>query len=331
MKGLWINICREFKIITRDGISIALLGAPALLSVIMLAIFGQISGTSAAFVTDNSLTNEQQTRLEAVGDVEYVDDFLSLEKRIKGMDSVAGVYSKDGKIYILTEGNEEQGFDQGMSYLVSKALAQDPVGYVNEEVVSKTPMAYDIAIVSVILLAMFIGGSLMGLNGVAERETKVIHAYSISPIGLWGFVAQKLISATIYALLSVAIAALIMGKTEMLLMLLLVTLFSTFFTGFITFITPAMAENQVSAVGVMKLLMPLSMIIGISSVFVPDKWHFLYYLLPMYWQYTAIQNVLDNKGAILNMILTAITAIPWFIAAVMLFSKKTNMVARRNK
>jgi hypothetical protein len=122
-----------------------------------------------------------------------------------------------------------------------------------------------------------------------------------------------------------------MGKTEMLLMLLLVTLFSTFFTGFITFITPAMAENQVSAVGVMKLLMPLSMIIGISSVFVPDKWHFLYYLLPMYWQYTAIQNVLDNKGAILNMILTAITAIPWFIAAVMLFSKKTNMVARRNK
>jgi hypothetical protein len=53
-----------------------------------------------------------------------------------------------------------------MSYLVSKALAQDPVGYVNEEVVSKTPMAYDIAIVSVILLAMFIGGSLMGLNGV---------------------------------------------------------------------------------------------------------------------------------------------------------------------
>ncbi|MDD4543917.1 MAG: hypothetical protein PHY13_09135, partial [Clostridia bacterium] len=147
MKGLWTNICREFKIITRDGISIALLGAPALLSVIMLAIFGQISGTSVSFVTDKSLTDEQKTRLEAVGDVEYVEDFLSLEKRIKGMDSVAGVYSKDGQIFILTEGNEEQGFDQGMSYLVSKALAENPVEYIKEEVVSKTPMAYDIAIV----------------------------------------------------------------------------------------------------------------------------------------------------------------------------------------
>lgn len=331
MKGLWANIIREFKIIIRDGISIALLGAPALLSVIIIAIFGQISRTSAAFVTDNSLTAEQKTRLEAVADVEYVHDFNSLEKRIKAMDSVAGIYSKDGKIYILTEGNEEEGFDQGMAYLVSKALAQDPVGYVNEKVVTETPIAYDIAIVSVILLAMFIGGSLMGLNGVAERETKVIHAYSVSPMGLRGFVIQKLISATIYALLSVIIAALIMGKAQMLLMLILVTLFSTFFTGFITFITPAMAENQVSAVGVMKLLMPLSMIIGISSVFVSEKWHFLYYLLPMYWQYTSIQNVLDNQSAILNMILTAVTAIPWFLIAVLLFSKKTNMVVRRNK
>ena len=72
MKGLWANIIREFKIIIRDGISIALLGAPALLSVIIIAIFGQISRTSAAFVTDNSLTAEQKTRLEAVADVEYV-------------------------------------------------------------------------------------------------------------------------------------------------------------------------------------------------------------------------------------------------------------------
>jgi len=208
--------------------------------------------------------------------------------------------------------------------LVGLALAapEGGVSYQSQAVEANGGLAYRVSLLCILLLSLFVGGATVGLSIVDERESGAIRAVAVSPMRLGGYALSKLIPALLFGLAGITGAALITGQARLLPAYLLLTLASALVSGMMAFLLGAFAANQIAAIGVLKLLVPLGMILPVSAVFVSEKWQVFYYILPMYWQYRALSAVLAGTGAAWPTILTLLVSVPWFAAAVWLFIKK---------
>ena len=324
-----MTIVRELKLIFRDGITLYLTISPAVLALVFIFVFGSVQNSSISLAVDKALPQEMTAKLEAVADLEYSDDLSQLKERVNGADSIAGVYMRDGTVRLLVEGNEAQGFAEARSSLVSAALGADRIEYTSETIEGQSSLAYTISMACIFLLALFIGGATLGLSGVSERESGVIRAVSISPMPLGGYVVSKIIPALLLSMVGPSACAVIIGHASTLPQFLLLALCSVFVGGMIIFLMIAFADNQIAAVGVLKIVMPLFLVVGVSSVFVPEKWLFLYYALPMYWQYAAIDAIISGGSPELPLLMILATGFAWFMVVMLIFTKKIKMKAWR--
>ena len=325
MKQLLVSIGREFKLIFRNGISIFMVVSPAILAFVFLLVFGAVNETTVQLCVDNTLSAAQVERLARVASLEQFDNTAQMEARVRGTDAVAGVTMTDGAVTAVFEGNEGQSVIDSVQKLIGLALSapENGAAYKSEAVEAKGGMAYTLSMISMLLMALFIGGATVGLSIVDERESGAMRAVSVSPMQLSGYVATKLVPALILGLTGICAAALIIGKADLLPRYLLLALCSALVSGMMTFAIGAFAGNQIAAIGVLKILVPLSMILPVSAMFVPDQWQFLYYALPMYWQYRALSAVLAGTAYLWSALLTLMVSVPWFIASVWYFAKKT--------
>ncbi len=329
MKSIIMTIVREFKLIFRDGITIYLTISPAVLALIFIFIFSSVQESDIALAVDKSLPQDLVAKLESVADIEFVDNLESLKERVSGADSIAGVTMQDGTVSLLVEGNEAQGFAESRQNLVSAALGTESIQYTTETVEGQNSLAYTISMACIFLLALFIGGSSLGLSGVNERESGVIHAVSVSPMTLGSYAVSKIILSLLFGIIGVSACALIMGRVDALPQFLLLALCSVFVSGMIIFLIIGFAGNQIAAVGVLKIVMPLFLVVGISSVFISEKWLFLYYAFPMYWQYAAIDTVISSREPTFQFLMILVTGFAWFIPVMIVFTKKVKMKAWR--
>lgn len=286
MKTLLTSIGREFKLIFRNGISIFMVAAPAILALVFILVFGAVNETTLQLAVDDSVSAAEQAKLERIADVERFDDAARMEARIRATDAVVGVTVEQGEARVIFEGNEGESFISGTSELVGLALSAPETlpAYQSVPVAVKGGMAYNLSMIGMLLMSLFIGGA-VGLSIVDERESGAIRAVAVSPMRLSGFIASKLLPALLLGLIGISAAALIIGKASLLPQYLLLAVASALVSGMMTFAASAFAGNQVTAIGVLKLLIPIGMILPISAVFVPEQWQFFYYILPMYWQY----------------------------------------------
>ena len=326
MKGFLLSVAREFRLIFRNGISIFMVAAPAILALVFILVFGAVNTSVLHLAVDSSVSAAQEQKLASVATIQRFEDFAQMEARILQTDAVAGVKMEDGTAHIVVEGNEGAAFLKGTQAIISLALGADParMPYQSEIVTAKGTMAYTISMIAMLLMSLFIGGATVGLSIVDEREGGAIRAIAISPTRLSGYVATKLVPALLLGLFGISAAALIIGKASLVPRYLLLALGSVFVSGMMTFAVGAFANNQVAAVGTLKVLVPIGMILPISAMFVPQAWQFVYYALPMYWQYRALDAILSGAPALLSMLLTLLVSVPWFAAVLWLFTKRTN-------
>ncbi len=331
MKAFLSSVDREFKLIFRNGISAFMIAAPAILAFVFILIFGAVNNTVLKLAVDQTIDATDLTKLERVAEVERFDDTAAMQARIRETDAVAGI-SKDANGYqVFVQGNEGSTFTDGVQAIAGLALGAtgELTPYRVELVEARGGMAYNVSMIALLLMSLFIGGATVGLSIVDEREGNVIRAVAVSPMRLGGYVATKLAPALILNFVGITAAALIIGKASLLPAYYLLVVASVFVSGMMTFAIGAFASNQVAAIGVLKLLVPLSMILPVSAIFVPDGWQFCYYILPMYWQYRGLNAVLTGAPAGWFALLTLLVSIPWLAAAVWLFSKKAIFRKRR--
>ena len=331
MKMFFSSIGREFKLIFRNGISIFMVAAPAILAFVFILVFGAVNGTVFQIAADPSLDAAEIAKLERIAKVERFDDTAGMQARVRQTDAVAGVTKENGTVSVIVEGNEGEAFIQSAGEIVSLALSSpdEMPTYRSEAVAARGGMAYTVSMISMLLMSLFIGGATVGLSIVDERESGAIRAVAVSPMHLSGFVATKLAPALILGLFGMSAAALIIGKADLIPAYLVLAAASVLVSGMMTFAIGAFAGNQVAAVGVLKILVPVGMILPVSAMFVPESWQFAYYAIPMYWQYRALSAILNGAASGLFSLLTFLVSIPWFAAAVWLFSKKAVFRKRR--
>jgi ABC-2 type transport system permease protein len=330
MKSVFAGCARELKLITRDSITLYLTLSPAVFAVVFLFVFAGAGEAATLLAVERNFPQALTAKLEAVAEVEYAENLERLKGRVAGTDSVAGVYLQDGEVRVLVEGNEGPGFADARRKLVSAALGAEGTDDTFEAVEGPTSLVYRVSMACILLLALFIGGAALGLGGVNERESGVIRALSVSPMGLWGYVTAKIIPALLLGMAGVSACALILGRWDALPRFILLALCGVFVSGILIFLIIAFAGNQIAAVGVLKMIMPVFLIVGISAAFIPEQWRFLYYALPMYWQYAAIDAILAGGRPAFPLLLVLATSVPWFAAVMVLFTKKVQIKAGRS-
>lgn len=326
MKAFVASVRREFALIFRNGITIFMVAAPAILALVFILIFGAVNNSTLQLAIDSSVSAAEEEKLLLVADVQRFDKTSDLESRVRETDAVVGVTMKDGTARIVVEGNEDKAFVEGTRAIVGLALGAsgEMPAYKSETLEAKGTTAYTVTMIAMLLMSLFIGGATVGLSIVDERESGVIRAVTVSPMRLAGYVVTKLFPAMVLGIVGMSAAALIIGKASLLPQYLLLALASTFVSGMMTFAVGAFANNQVAAIGVLKLLVPIGMILPISAMFVPQAGQIAYYILPMYWQYRALSAILSGASALRCTLLTLLVSMPWFAATLWLFTNKTN-------
>lgn len=323
MKTFLASVRREFALIFRNGITIFMVAAPAILALVFILVFGAVNNSTLQIAVDSTVSAADEEKLMRVADVWRYDKTADMEARVRDTDAVVGVTMENGQARILVEGNEDKTFVEGTQAIVGLALASSEIPqYHSEALEAKGTLAYTVTMIAVLLMSLFISGATIGMSIVDERESGVIRAVAVSPMRLSGYVATKLFPALLLGLFGMAAAALIIGKAGILPQYLLLAVASILVSGMMTFAIGGFANNQLAAVGVLKLLIPVSMILPVSAMFVSQQWQFLYYILPMYWQYRALSAILSGANALWYALLTLLVSVPWFAAALWMFTKK---------
>lgn len=325
MRSFVLSVTKEIKLLFRNSIALFMIAAPALLSLVVVSVLSDSAAASASFAVHASVPAETVARLEKVAEIESFLSFEKLEERVRAADSVCGLYMSDGVPVLLAEGNEGEGFIQSMRALAEAALGGDSFVVLTEAVESENNFVINLAYASLFLLSLFISGTAFGLSGVSERETGVIKALFASPAGLFGYSAAKIFPAILFSLLNTVVCAAVTGKLAQLPALLEVAAAGVFVCGLLIFILTSLADNQVAAIGVLKLVMPLFLMAGMSSAFVAKSWQFFYYPFPIYWQYRALSAALLGEPLGLSVPLLLLTGLAWFLLSLLLFSKKTKL------
>lgn len=311
MLKLWNMLRLDLTLVIRDKIALYMAVAPVLLSLIFMAVIGGSGAATVTFAVAADLPPPVVQNLERLGRVERVRDFSAVVARVERMDSAAGLYLQDGSPTLLLEGNEPEGFGAMARLQVARAITGDIPAFASRQVDSAGNQVVLITAVSMLLLAIFIAGAVSGQNIVNERESMAIRALAISPLNLAGFLGARTAVALLLALANVTLCAFVLGVGGSLPPLLLATLASAPVCGLIALILGVTASNQISAFATLKLLVPAALALPITSLFVPEGIRFLYWWLPMYWQYEAIAAGYAGRFESTALILTLLTGLMW--------------------
>lgn len=321
MKKLLNMLSLDLKLILQDKIALYMALAPALLSFIFLAVIGNMSEGTLKLAITRNVPQEIVERLETVADIEIYDDYDVLQNRVQRADSIAGVYMDGETLSVLVEGNEKVGFADKNALLIDRALSENVTEYQSIGIESTENQVLTIAIASILLLGIMIAGAVSGFNIVNERESGVIRALAVSPTGLVSYIGIRSFTAMVLAIINVAISTIIMGKAGFALQMVYVALASIFMYAIIAVLLGSFADNLISSFAMMKVIMPVFLIIPVVSAFIPDKFHVLFYPLPMYWQYDSIVKVLAGGNAVFSLLMILATGAFWFTVVFLLRSK----------
>jgi len=120
----------------------------------------------------------------------------------------------------------------------------------------------------------------------------------------------------------VCLSIIIMGKPWLVPQFSVIALASVFVYGLVAFLLGSVANNQISAIASMKLIIPVFLLLPVTSSFVPSHLRFLYYPFPMFWQYDSAMKALNGSPDGFSTLMILPTGLAYFLAVIALGNKR---------
>ena len=279
---------------SRDSMMVYSLVSPILLAVIFRLLLPSVQEVSLTFAVDKHIDPVVIERLEKYGAVELHDGREALVERVNRNDDVPGLLAVDGNYTIILEGNEDEESGAGFSAILSDATdSLEIVHFEVKDLQGPPPPFREYAAIMMAMLSLFVGGVLVGFNIVDEKETKAIRALAVSPLTIFEYIGARSILAVIIGLITGFTTVVILLGPEIHYGLFGASLLLSFFVALpFGFIIGAATDNQMTAFALIKLLMAVFMTLPFISIFVPEAWQWVFYILPNYWMFLLISNSL---------------------------------------
>lgn len=282
----------------RDNIILYMMVAPLLLALALKIFFPSFETGGQNIAAEQSLGQELIASLEQYGKVEVMDSADAVRDRVSRPDALPGVITKSGKPVLIFEGNEPEEIVHSYTIMLERALAgADLLTLEHKNVGSNRSLLYEYLIISILMMTIFLGAVVPGFNLIHEKDTKAVRALNISPMTIVDYVAARGLLAVAIGLVTVVLVSLIMVGTGINYPhLVLGLLVSSLLTTLLTLLVGTFADNQITAIAVLKIIMPLYLAVPIISMFLPEKVQYAFWILPNYWQFQMLKAIFIGEG-----------------------------------
>lgn len=290
-------IAKDLTKAMRDNMVIYGAIFPIVLAIVLNFFIPSVQDMKLKVAVQSNAEQKVIDGLKRYAEVELYDTRELVQRRVERNDDMAGIV-KEGKEYvILLEGNEGEQAGEIASTLMDMILSEQPMAKYKHVSLGKTNSAMrEISGALLLLSAILIGGYISGFNIVDEKETKAIRALSVSPLKLVEFIIAHLLLCFVIGVILAVLSVLILSGTSVNYWLIVLSIAATTGVGVLLgFIIGGLADNLISAIGVVKFLMLIFIGIPIGSLFTPQNFQWVYYVFPNYWAFQSYMNIFNNN------------------------------------
>lgn len=284
----------------RDNLVIYMFMAPILLALGARFLLPSLQETKLTYAVEAGVGEGVIAELEALGDVALLQSREAVIERVERSDDVPGIVREGDGFVVYLEGNEPQG-EAIATMVMSSVLSDGEVAtFVHEELRASRASLGEYGAVVLVMLAVMIGALVMGFLMVDDKESGAIEALGVSPLTLSGYLAARGLFAVVFSTVIALISSAILAGSAVNYALLLVGFLVACVVGLVIgYILGGFANSQLEAIGLIKIVMFAYLTIPILTVFVPQNWQWLFYLLPNYWMFKIFENLfVAQSGAV---------------------------------
>ncbi len=294
MKRILSIFRRDIKVATRDFVLLYIIIAPILLSLLLSAFAPDVADASVIFAIDNSIPQAKVDKLEEIGHVINLQNREEIVTRINDSDDVYGLVKNENRFEIILEGNEEVNI-KGLMNLVVSYLNSDQSSWFTYKISSidfELPPIVSIGSTSLIITSIILGGMIIGLNIVEDKEFLTLKALNSSPLRKAEYIIGKSVLGIILPIIHTPIIIKIMDLVGLeISQLMFIIAVSSLFTVFYGLMIGMISSNQLSAIASAKGMMFVLAGSIVGAIVLKESLHYILYWSPLYWIYQGIYRI----------------------------------------
>jgi ABC-2 type transport system permease protein len=277
----------------RDNIVIYMLVIPIILAIGVKMLIPSIGSSQIKFAVEENVGTSLIQQLKNYGQIETLPTRAAVLERVNLIDDVPGIVNDNGKIDVLLEGNENPDIEKLVNIILSTVLSEESPVKINEvPIKSKKFPIEGYAVILLIFMVIMMGALLSGFNIVEERESGAIRALAVSPLTFFQYIFACSLLIFLTGVVLTFLMTFIMRTTPgSYFELFAGVLFSTTIGIVFSLIIGLLAENQLTAIAVMKVLGFVYLTLPLVSIFVSNRLQFLFYLFPNYWMFQMFKSL----------------------------------------
>lgn len=273
----------------RDNLVLYMFVAPILLALGARVFLPALEDTRLTFAVESAVDAGIIAELQELGDVELLESREAVIERVERNDDVPGIVLQEDapeRFAVYLEGNEPEG-EELVTIIMSSVLQEGQVAsFVHEELRASRSLIGEYGAVVLVMLAVMIGALVMGFLVVDDKETNAIQALAVSPLTMTHYLLARALFAVTFSTIVALISSLILAGSAVNYGQLLVGFLVACSVGLIIgYVVGGFTNNQLEAIGLIKIVMFAYLTIPILTIFVPDNWQWAFYLLPNYWMF----------------------------------------------
>ena len=284
----------------RDNIVIYVLLFPIIGAGVLALLLPGIESGSLTFVVNQNTVKGMEIPLAKYAKIEWVTGDEKIRERVSQFDDAIGLTHDESGYRLVLEGNELNDVKELAEIILINLLTDKPVADISFRSLGKTKSYIKEYMTILLLISCLLMASVMAaMNMVDEKEFQLLAAIKVSPVNIIDYLISRSLSIFFITLILATLEVVILFGLHVsyLMQILLISLFSIFLGLFSAFIVGGFVDNKIAAIGIMKSFFLVFTSIPIAAIFVPNSWHWVFYLFPNYWLYNSFRNVfIDNPG-----------------------------------
>jgi len=289
---------------------------PMLILIVLRTFLPSVESTSAhiAVVTSGVHAVEPGLieALEEYADISTYSSIDAMERKLRGTGSAEGLYwdpDKEQYVSVLERSIEKNKLFSVSAtvvrqYMLRKENPDAPdinrfTHRVPQELSdrSKTSPVATMGGAVFITYILILGGFIIGLNLVNDKEEGTHNAIKVSPVSKSDYFIGKSIFPFLIVLAYTIIGLLVLRLGHVnILQTYIVSIISFSATLLFGLIIGALGTNENEAIGYAKILAMVVMLSIIGGMLLPDRWQWVVWWSPLYWIYNGLEGIFTESA-----------------------------------
>lgn len=298
LKRITAIVKRDFDNSIRDNLLLYGLLAPVLIAMIMRFFTPSVEDSAITFAIlenmDSSIVNE----LSKYASIVSFKTEKELIKKVKALDETVGVIEENGerRFNLIFEGNESHDAYELSKSVIQTITQREKVTNVEIADLGKKSHLKEYMASFLALAGMLIGGMLIGLNIIDEKEEDTIRALSVSPLRRSEFVIARSVFGILLSIILVFVGLWVLGISNIpYLQVLFITLAGIILTVIFGFFLGSVSNNQINGIANLKFGALVFLLPAVLSFVVPKTYVFLLYCFPTYWTFEGYKAIFVSQ------------------------------------